>query len=88
MAGEALPFFFYLKIMYYAIANLDVFFSRSKKKVRRWAKTARYNASFGFIPRQVFASPEAYSREFGCSLIHDLDQGIVFRPDFSIARRF
>jgi len=75
--------------MYYAIAGLDVFFSRSKRKVRRWAKTARYNAtSFGFIPKQVFLSPGAYRREFGCGLIHDVDQRIVFRPDFSIARRF
>lgn len=78
--------------MYYAICNLDTFFPRDKKKVRRWVKRARFfgmcKVRFGFVPRQVFSSSERYGEWFGIRYIHDIDQRMVLRPDFSVIGAF
>lgn len=82
-----------LKVMaiYFAQANLDVAFSRNKRKVRRFAKRhlrfGDLHVRVGTCTWQVFASKDRYIDEFGYSMIYDLDQRLVFRPDFSVARR-
>jgi hypothetical protein len=78
--------------MYYAVCNLDAFFSRDKRKVRKWVKRARFfgmcKVSFGFVPRQAFSSPEKYKKEFGLCHIYDIDQRLNFRHDFSVVGGF
>jgi len=76
------------KPMYYAICNLDVFISKDKKRVKKISKRARFDVEeYGWIPVQVFSSPNSFRKEFGHSLIHDLDQGVIFHPeDFSVIR--
>jgi hypothetical protein len=70
--------------MYFSIAGWDVAISRSKKKVRRWGRNNIHPAQYGFVPRQVFASSDNFQREFGSCCIRDIDQGVSFRPDFSV----
>lgn len=76
--------------MYFAASNFDVAISHSKKKVRRFAKRnlrfAGVDLQIGVVTLQAFANPAAYRAEFGRSLLYDLDQRVVFRPDFSVAR--
>ena len=78
--------------MYYAICNLDAFFSKDKKKVRRWVKKARFfgmcEVEFGYIPSQVFSSSEEYGKWFGLCHIFDIDQRVHFRRDFSVVGTF
>ena len=76
--------------IYYAVSNFDVAISRNKSKVRRFAKQglrfAGLDLRLGVCNKQHLASPEAYRAEFGPCSLHDLDQKLVFRPDFSVAR--
>lgn len=78
--------------IYFAHGNFDVAISRSKRRVRRFAK---YNLQFGAGPaqtkfgccnRQTFDTPTNFKAQFGPSVIYDLDQKIVYRNDFSIVR--
>lgn len=76
--------------IYFAQANLDVAFSRNKRKVRRFAKRhlpfGDLGLRVGACTWQVFASKENFIEEFGYSTIYDLDQRLVFRSDLSVAR--
>lgn len=76
--------------MYFAASNLDVAISRDKSKVRRFAKRglrfAGLDLQLGVCNKQYLANPEAYRAEFGRATLHDLDQKVVFRSDFSVAR--
>ena len=76
--------------IYFAASNLDVAISTSKRKVRKFAKNnlrfAGVDLQIGVCSRQVLASQEAFQNEFGASMIYDVDQRMVFRPDFSVAR--
>lgn len=77
--------------MYFAASNLDVVISRSKKKVRKFAKSLRFSGTdlrLGVINFQTFQTPTGYQAEFGASLLYDLDQRLIFRPDFSVVRGF
>ncbi len=76
-------------MLYYALSNLDVAISRDKKKVKRYAKRMRFSGlelQTGVVPFQVFNNPENFRLEFGECLIHDVDQGVLFRPDFTLIR--
>ena len=75
--------------MYYAIANLDIYMSRDKKKLRKAAKKARFAVqNYGWIHSQAFANPQNWNEEFGrYSMLYDLDQGLLFNPDnFTVVR--
>lgn len=78
--------------MYFAASNLDVAVSRDKRKLRRFAKRnlrfAGTDLRLGVINFQTFQTPTGYQAEFGASLLYDLDQRLVFRPDFSVVRSF
>lgn len=80
-----------MKVTYFAVSNLDVAISKDKKKVRRFAKrNLRFAGSklqLGCCNTRVFSTPSSYREEFGICLIYDIDQALVFRPDFSIAHR-
>lgn len=77
-------------MLYYALSNLDVAISKDKKKVKKYAKRCMRFAGLelqtGVVPVQVFNSPEKFRKEFGHCLIHDVDQDVIFRPDFSLVR--
>jgi hypothetical protein len=77
-------------MIYYALSNMDVAISKDKKKVRRYAKRSlRFSGvdlQMGAVPIQVFNNPERFQKEFGICLIHDVDQDVIFRPDFSLVR--
>lgn len=75
--------------MYFAASNFDVAISHSKKKVRRFAKRLRFaglDLQIGVVSLQHLANPAAYKAEFGPCSLYDLDQRLVFRSDFSVAR--
>jgi len=76
--------------IYFAQANLDVAFSRNKRKVRRFAKRhlpfGDLHVRVGTCTWQVFASKDNFIDQFGYSMIYDLDQRLVFRPDLSVVR--
>ena len=76
--------------IYFAASNLDVAISHSKKKVRKFSKQglrfAGLDLEIGVCNRQYLANPEAYREQFGRATLHDLDQRVVFRSDFSVAR--
>lgn len=77
-------------MIYYALSNMDLAVSRDKKKVRRFAKSnlrfAGRDLQLGCCSRQVFRNKESFQEEFGECLIYDIDQGLVFRPNFSLVR--
>lgn len=77
-------------MIYYAMSNMDVAVSRNKKKVRRFAMTnlrfAGRDLQLGCCNRQTFLNKESFQEEFGASMIYDIDQGLLFRPDFSLVR--
>jgi hypothetical protein len=78
--------------IYFAASNFDVAISRDKRKVRKFARRnlrfAGLDMKIGVCNRQALASEEAFQNEFGASMIYDVDQRMVFRPDFSVARTF
>lgn len=78
--------------IYFAASNFDVAISRDKRKVRKFARRnlrfAGLDMKIGVCSRQALASEEAFQNEFGASMIYDVDQRMVFRPDFSVARTF
>lgn len=75
--------------IYFAASNFDVAISCDKSKVRRFAKRslrfAGVDLQIGVYNKQLL-NPEAYKAEFGPCSLYDLDQRLVFRPDFSVAR--
>jgi len=77
-------------MIYYALSNMDVAISKDKKKVKKYAKRCmRFSGldlELGVVPVQVFNSQEKFRKEFGNCLIHDVDQDLIFRPDFSLVR--
>lgn len=78
--------------IYFAASNFDIAISRDKRKVRKFARRnlrfAGVDLQIGACTKQNFRNAESFREEFGHSLIHDLDQKLVFRPDFSVARTF
>lgn len=78
--------------MYFAVSNFDVAISINKRKLRKFAKKslrfAGLDLQLGYCNRQVFSNPESFKQEFGSCIIYDLDQRLVFRPDFSVVRSF
>lgn len=76
--------------MYFAASNFDVAISRSKRKVRKFAKGflrfAGTDLQVGVCTSQTLATAEAYRAEFGHSNLYDLDQRLMFRPDFSTVK--
>jgi hypothetical protein len=71
--------------MYFATAAYpwEVCFSKSKKKVRHWAKQNGFNRpSFGFVHPSSLSSPEDFQTRFGqCSII-EIDQRARFDSSF------
>jgi hypothetical protein len=78
--------------MYFAASNFDVAISRNKKALRKFARRnlrfAGLDLRLGFCNVQTFRSADSFRAEFGSSVIHDVDQRLVFTPDFSVVRSF
>jgi hypothetical protein len=76
--------------MYFAASNFDVAISRDKRKVRKFAKGffrfAGVDLQVGVCTSQMLASSQAYKAQFGHCNLYDLDQRLMFRPDFSTVK--
>lgn len=81
-----------LQVMYFALSGFDVAISKDKKALRKFARNnlrfAGLDLKLGFCRFQTFTNPASFKAEFGSSIIYDLDQRLVFRPDFSVVRSF
>jgi hypothetical protein len=81
-----------MAIYFAAASNFCVGISRNKRKVRKFAKNILHvtgrDLQLGCCNRQTFDDVESFEQQFGASVIYDLDQRIVFRSDFSVARTF
>lgn len=78
--------------MYFALSGFDVAISKDKKALRRFAKNnlrfVGLDLRLGFCNVQTFGSPEKFKAEFGNCNIYDVDQRLIFQPDFSVVRSF
>lgn len=78
--------------IYFAASNFDVAIGSNKRAVRRFAKSnlrfVGLDLQLGCCNHQTFATAANFKAEFGASVIYDIDQRLVFRPDFSVVRSF
>jgi hypothetical protein len=82
-----------IKAVFYATTGFTVAISYNKKRLRRFVRRSpRFlgRIEFGFINRNIFQSSSSsrFREEFGQSIILDLDQGLIFRSDFSLVSSF
>jgi hypothetical protein len=78
--------------MFYATTGFTVAISYNKKRLRRFVRRSpRFlggRIEFGFCNRNIFNRSSRFQEQFGPSIVLDLDQRLVFRPDFSLVSSF
>ena len=71
--------------MFYAIDGFNVAVSCDRRKLNRFVRNRGWSKAMrGHVNRQTFLTPRNFQEAFGPCVVHDVDQKLRFRPDFSL----